>query len=265
MLLLNICFIFHLAFITEGFQHLPPMKFPPNINSVVINIGSNKEPIPPTDKNCVAVIVEPIAFVEAEETARANDASSGGITFIIPAAISNVTGFSLMNVYNEHGYSSSLSEASTTLPWTKVVNDNLPQKRLVPVLTLNHLLHMIPSNLPITFMKTDMQGYDFLAVTSSTMLARVEKIFSEVYVLKSSSYYNVRNDFCRDWIPSMKILGFKPIDIGSCVAFQATSFIENSDKSVEKWCEMEEKLTVTFKHPNPAITYQETDVTWVRI
>ena len=53
----------------------------------------------------------------------------------------------------------------------------------VSVHTLKELLEAVPEELPIQFLKTDMQGHDLSAIKSAgDAIKRVSKIHSEVYV-----------------------------------------------------------------------------------
>jgi hypothetical protein len=73
-----------------------------------------------------------------------------------------------MRVHNMKGVSSSLAApADPTLPWTGNHKDGWPPFQIVPVLSMTTLLDSIPREINIKHLKTDMQGFDFAAVSSA--------------------------------------------------------------------------------------------------
>merc|ERR1719316_823182 len=80
----------------------------------------------------------------------------------------------------------------------------------VAVHTLKELLDAIPEGKTITWLKTDMQGYDFTGIKSAgEAIKRVKKISSEVYKDGFPSYKGVHNELNKDWMPYMTKMGFK--------------------------------------------------------
>lgn len=82
----------------------------------------------------------------------------------------------------------------------------------VPIVTLNSILRSISTEISITLLKVDTQGYDFSIIKSacSTQTKRISKIVSETYVGDANYklYVDVHNDLYKDWIPYMKKIGF---------------------------------------------------------
>ena len=169
-------------------------QLPPSARSVLLNIGSFTTPLLPPEDNetVVAVALEPVVASQITPAPR---------LFVVPAAVSDASGLAMMGVFNLKGESSSLSKPAQRRPWN--VGSKLHEPRLVPVLRMRDVLHSIPSDLLIWFLKTDMQGHDFKAVASAgqQLAARVPYIMSEVYLENMHSYSGTRNDYCTDWLP----------------------------------------------------------------
>ena len=87
---------------------------------------------------------------------------------------------------------------------------------IVPVITLSSVLKAIPGRVKVSFVKTDMQGFDFVAIRAAgqALKERVTHILNEVWFGDVYSY-KAENDFCRDWLPFMTELGYvlKKIDV----------------------------------------------------
>jgi FkbM family methyltransferase len=167
------------------------LSFPEGIKKLIINVGSNLDPpMPPDDDSSVGVIaVEPIL-------ATASGIPHHDRLFVIAAALSNEHGFATMTVHNHEGVSSSLHKpADNTTNWV-YKPDKYESVQFVPVLTLKHLLDAIPSEIEVTFLKTDMQGSDYSALKSAgSSLRRVARIQSEVWCNGEQSYVGAENDY----------------------------------------------------------------------
>lgn len=175
-----------------------------NISSLIVNIGANQNPIMPRtcDGPCaMSIAFEPIVpeLIKPHRQLR-----------VIPAAVTgdDKGGIASMMIYNERGMSSSLSQASQK-PWGETQNANATEK-FVPTIAMRTVLQSIPVSKAIDLLMTDMQGHDFVAVSSASDLltARVKRLRTEVYYDDFVSYDNVHNDFCRDWLPFMTKLGY---------------------------------------------------------
>ena len=161
----------------------PLLKFPPGVARVIVNVGSNLQPPVPKEEDVAVIAVEPMLDTAARIPKHER-------VFVVTAAVSNVAGFASFFAYNFNGESSSLAQmrdedAAAPSGWWAA--DNLREKgyapvNFVPVLTLRMLLEAIPPELEIILLKTDMQGFDFTAVSAvgSAALARVRQVYSEV-------------------------------------------------------------------------------------
>lgn len=179
-------------------------SLPPNIQSVLLNIGSNLDPVlpPSEDESIAAIAFEPLVAAAIKPHPR---------LYVVPAAVSSSHGLAMMDVLNRHGVSSSLSK-HVSKPFARAAwaTSSVPA-RVVPVITMLDVLNSIPSSISIMYLKTDMQGYDFNAVQSAgKALTRVPYVMTEVYLQNRSTYANVSNDFCNDWLPHMLKIGYIP-------------------------------------------------------
>jgi hypothetical protein len=124
---------------------------------------------------------------------------------VIHAAVSDVGGLSVMNLYNKNGLSSSLSKASYQAKWNRKSNI-----QIVPTIAFRTVLESL-EHYDIQMIMTDMQGYDFKAVSSvGNYLAQVgvKRLVTEVYRNNVSTYKGAHNDLCRDWLPHMTSIGY---------------------------------------------------------
>ncbi len=194
-------------------------QLPPEIKRVVINVGSWLDPPVPTEPDMATIAIEP--NLNTAYNVRQNNNNHPRV-FIVTAAISDRAGFANFFTYNVHGASSSLapmSEAnkrSAALPlgggWARDERreTGYPPVAFVPVLTLTQLLDAIPPNVTIVGLKTDMQGFDFVAVSSAgAALRRVEQVFVEMNC--HGFAYNPdapQNDYDVVWKDFMPSIGF---------------------------------------------------------
>jgi FkbM family methyltransferase len=184
---------------------MPEIDFPPHISSIFINLGSNLDPILPPhnySSNSLTLAFEPIV---------ACDMKAHPLLLVVPAAVSPYSGLTSMYLYNKNGRSSSLSRPSKRSFW----NTGRQQDGtlvVVPTVTLRQILQAIPKRIRrIPYLKTDLQGYDWSVISSAGDDLRnrpVDYLYTEVYFDLVSTYKDVQNDFCRDWLPSMKDLGY---------------------------------------------------------
>lgn len=187
------------------------LDLPPGTKTVILNIGSNLDPIVPrkTDGPCTSAIAfEPIVSCQIPKTHPRLQ--------VVPAAIGATHGLATMTVMNESGQSSSLSKAATSSFWNNNPDRGDGQMKIVPVLPLRDVIQSIPSNVDIDFILTDMQGYDFMAIQSAgDFLAQrnVKRLKTEVYMDDTVTYVGVHNDFCRDWLPYMLSIGYELVHL----------------------------------------------------
>lgn len=177
------------------------LDLPSSVKEVVINVGSNIDPIMPLEKMgpCAhAIAIEPIAGCRIPSHRQLS---------VISAAVADEPGVMSMRIYNTKGESSSLASIAKDDSWNSKPHDG--KLALVPVITLSSVLNAIPETTKVAFMKTDMQGYDFAAVkeAANVLKKRVTHLMVEHWY-NDEYTYDIENDFCRDWMPLMTELGY---------------------------------------------------------
>lgn len=173
---------------------------------LVLNIGSNVDPILPrlpVDDICTFVIAfEPVVYERIP---------SHPALHVLPAAVSSFDGLSSMHLYNKNGASSSFSTPRKTgQRWNSGKRDQ--GIKVVPVLSMLTVMNSL-DNYEVGFIKTDMQGFDFKAISSVKPESwkttfKVPHMKTEVYLDNLSTYVGVSNDLCNDWLPYMKEAGY---------------------------------------------------------
>jgi FkbM family methyltransferase len=165
-----------------------------------MNIGSNLTPIVPTpqDDPCtVAIAFEPIVAAQIPPHPALH---------VVAAAVTPEAGWAAMHVYNRNGLSSSLTKPSYEGKW----NQNGGSLKVVPTMSLRTILASLQPY-TIDFIKTDMQGHDFSAISSAGDLLvqqGVKRLMTEVYWGNVVTYQGIHNDFCKDWWPYMTKIGY---------------------------------------------------------
>jgi hypothetical protein len=188
---------------------LPLDQLPPQTKSVFLNIGSNLEPlVPPADNDTVVTIAfEPIVHARIQPHPR---------IYVVPAAVAGSEGLAMMAVLNKDSVSSSLAAPTNQLEaMMRNRHADATTHKMVPMLSMKAVLHSVPPRLTVWFLKTDMQGFDFIALHSAgSHLRRAHYVMTEVYIRGASSY-NVTtgggNDYCKDWLPFMLSIGYEPM------------------------------------------------------
>mmetsp|Transcript_39735 Transcript_39735/g.77779 ORF Transcript_39735/g.77779 Transcript_39735/m.77779 type:complete len:334 (-) Transcript_39735:316-1317(-) len=185
---------------------VPLIELPDGIKNVIINIGTNYNPImpPEDDLTTMVIAVEPIL----ETAARIK--KHPRLSVILAAIASGDARFQTMQVHNVGGASSSLAAPTNKNAfWVGTKKDGWPSHQIVPVMSMATLLESIPKTVNIKHLKTDMQGFDFAAVSSAgRKIRRIPEVYAEVYV-GTASYEGVKNDLWKDWEPYMKSMGYK--------------------------------------------------------
>lgn len=194
------------------------ISLPYGTKKVIINIGSNVEPIVPRegDFSTHALAFEPIVSELIQPHPQLT---------VIPAAVSDASGLQTMRVHNERGVSSSLAKPASTQHWNNVPKRDGIEK-IVPILSFQDVLDSIPLDIEIAFIKTDMQGFDFKAVSSvgKALVSRgVKRLLTEVYLENTNTYEDVENDFCLHWIQYMSSVGYAIHQLGSMSGADAVS------------------------------------------
>lgn len=184
------------------------LHLPNEIKTVIVNIGSNLDPLlPPEDDPTVAAIAfEPIVSCNISHHPR---------LYVVPAAVSSEDGMALMNVAHQHGVSSSLYEPTKKVHAMLSANTGVAEtEKIVPMVAMTTFLNSIPERIDILHIKTDMQGHDYSALSSAgALLRRAHYLETEVYFRGVETYKGAKNDFCRDTFPFMRSIGFEVIGV----------------------------------------------------
>jgi len=186
------------------------VELPQGIKSVIINVGCNLDPImPPEHDNTTMVIaVEPIIETASRIPKHPR-------LWVIAAAVApGDAHLQTMKIHNVGGASSSLAAPKDkTAFWVgNSKAQGWPAAQIVPVISLSMLLAAIPRNVHIRHLKTDMQGFDFAAVSGAgRLLRRVPEVLTEVYLGSAEPYEGVSNSLKRDWEPYMQSVGYKKV------------------------------------------------------
>ena len=232
---------------------LPPMDLPYNTSTVFINIGSNLDPfLPPAEygDEAVTIAFEPIVGCKIIPHKQ---------LMVVHAAVAATPGLTSMYVYNNNGESSSLSKVAIKSFWNSGKNDG--KVHVVPLLTLQQIIQAIPPHVQIPYIKTDMQGHDFAAVSAAgTNLFKrgVDYLFTEVYFNDEASYKGVHNDLCRDWWPYMQTVGYELVYLDKHEFFA----VKQNATAAADFCE-EQKSRRKSTTMNTFIL-AEADVLWKR-
>jgi len=215
-------------------------QLPPQTRSVFLNIGSNLEPlVPPADNDTVITVAfEPIVHARIAPHPR---------IYVVPAAVAASEGLAMMAVLNKDSVSSSLAAPTDALEAAmRDRNQDATTHKMVPVLSMKEVLHSIPSRLAVWLLKTDMQGFDFVALHSAGhQLRKAQYVITEVYIRGSKSYnMSGGNDYCRDWLPFMTSIGYEPM----ALAHGSHNF--RSAKDAAAYCAAEHSPTLLKRFPS---------------
>ena len=226
--------------------------FPPSVKDMVINVGSNLDPILPSHDLgpcAVSIAVEPVVGCQIQSHPQLH---------VVHAAISKAAGIASMKVYNKAGVSSSLAKPTTKSGWNSNRKRGDGKLLLVPVITLTSLLESIPQTVRIRVLMTDMQGYDFVAVKAAgpAVFKRVSHILAEVWENDVQTYCT-ENDLCRDWLPFMTKLGYTLIKVTD----QATRESTNKDAQMAR---CRKQLRESPERPSSKFGLSESDAQFVR-
>lgn len=201
-----------------------PISFHPSIERVVINIGTNTSPLKPQHfpQNVVIIAVEANVAI-ANLLRESYQKQYPNRFFVINSAVSDTSTGEILrpfHFYNSNGMSSSLSVSMNGKSWANrtrfaPISPFGPGQAgfdIVPVISLNTILEVIPSKLRIILLKTDTQGHDLSIIKSAerNQVRRIERMVTETHLSRGNFYYkNTKNDLVKDWIPHMKSVGFK--------------------------------------------------------
>jgi FkbM family methyltransferase len=155
------------------------LSFPSATRRLILNIGSNLQPIePPVDDESVVVVAfEPIVASQIKARPR---------LYVVSAAVSDESGVSMMGVFNRDGQSSSLAQPARADAWNTGVGMR-QEPQIVPIVPLAAVLAAIPRCIEILLCKTDMQGFDVRALRGAgASLQRVHHLTIEVNMVSHS-------------------------------------------------------------------------------
>ncbi|CAJ1956972.1 unnamed protein product [Cylindrotheca closterium] len=226
-----------------------------NRTKIILNIGSNLDPIVPRTETGVACAVT-IAF----EPIVHELIPSHPAVHVVPSAVADHDGLAVMHVYNTDGVSSSLSKPVMSAKWNRGKRAKGP--KIVPLLSVKTIMQTLADR-QIHFIKTDMQGFDFTAISSVPPELwkdkyQVPHFTTEVYLENVKTYFGANNDLCTEWLPFMKNAGY----IFEGLLRKREGY--ESQKSLEETCRQQQiggGDLVADKQDN-AITLKEADALW---
>ena len=181
---------------------------------------------------------------------------------VVKAAVSERSGVMSMNVYNDGAESSSLAKPSSSQYWNANAGRGDGRTIIVPVITLSSLISAVPNTTQISLLKTDMQGFDFVAIkeAGSILKERVRHIMTEVW-MNDHYTYHAKNDFCRDFLPFMTELGYEIANVN----FGPTSITHSqTPDQIRAQCEKQLRDTPIRPDVKEGAGLDERDAFWVR-
>mmetsp|Transcript_50693 Transcript_50693/g.108019 ORF Transcript_50693/g.108019 Transcript_50693/m.108019 type:complete len:322 (+) Transcript_50693:166-1131(+) len=232
------------------------LDIPKSTKEVVINVGTSIDPILPAPEmgpcaKCIAV--EPIVGHNIQQHKQLS---------VVHAAVSEKAGVVSMNVYNNGAESSSLAKPSASQYWNANTGRGDGRTIIVPVITLTSLISAVPNSTQISLLKTDMQGFDFVAIreAGSILKKRVRHIMTEVW-MNDHYTYHANNDLCRDFLPFMTQLGY---DIANVKESSRSVTYKQSPEQIRAHCEKQLRDTPVRPGVIESAGLDERDAYWVR-
>lgn len=219
------------------------LDLPPSTKDVVLNIGSNKDPILPQSRS------GPCAMTIAFEPMIPELVPAHPQVMVVPAAVSDSASLATMYKYNRDGVSSSLSKAAKSDYWNKNM-----ELKIVPVVSMADVLQSIPPQVTIDFIQTDAQGFDFSIIQAGIRDIRkrgVKFLKTETYTDNVITYEGVKNDLCLHWIPFMTANGYTLV--GTTVNYNQK--FQTADKVMEACARQDRKA-------DPKAGLKEVDALW---
>lgn len=179
------------------------LDLPKQTKSIIINIGSNIDPIYPKSKQgpcALSIAFEPIVPFQVHKHPQVH---------VVPAAVSDSAGLQTMYSFNKIGVSSSLSQPAKADFWNQ--GRQKGATKLVPVIPMIDVVNAIPTDVSVDLIMTDAQGYDYTIIKSAISEIRsrgFKYLKTEVYLDQVTTYKDVENDFCQNWLPMMTENGY---------------------------------------------------------
>ena len=233
------------------------LDIPKTTKEIVINVGTSVDPILPSPEmgpcaKCIAV--EPIVGHNIAQHPQVS---------VVHAAVSERSGVMSMNVYNNGAESSSLAKPSASQYWNANSDRGDGRTIIVPVITLSSLISAVPNTTQISLLKTDMQGFDFVAIkeAGSILKQRVRHIMTEVW-MNDHYTYHANNDLCRDFLPFMTELGY---ELAPDIKFDSRSVTHSkTPDQIRAQCEKQLRDTPIRPGVKEGAGLDERDAYWVR-
>ena len=238
----------------------PSLTLPERVRRVILEVGSNDDPIVAVGDDALTIAFEPLMDVVARTRPHPN-------LRMVPAAVTadGEAGLRAFHFYNDCGWSSSLgTPARRGQSWNNAPARGDGTVALVPALGLGDVLDSLGS-VDVALIKTDMQGADFGAVTSAgARVRRVAWLLTELWVDNVRTYAGFDNDLCRDWLPHMAAHGFSlvgldcggsPADLPSCGGAPADAWTADGAACC---------AANRAEHPNATVGLRECDALWAR-
>ena len=238
----------------------PSLTLPERVRRVVLEVGSNDDPVVAVGEDALTIAFEPLMDVVARTRPHAN-------LRMVPAAVTadGEAGLRAFHFYNDRGWSSSLgTPAQPGQFWNNAPARGDGTVALVPALGLGDVLDSLGS-VDVALLKTDMQGADFGAVASAgTRVRRIAWLLTELWVDNVRTYAGFDNDLCRDWLPHMAAQGFSLVgldcggalaDLPSCGGAPADAWTADGAACC---------AANRAEHPNATAGLRECDALWAR-
>ena len=128
---------------------------------------------------------------------------------------------------------------------------------------------LISTQVHVSYIKTDMQGADYAAISSLPVdvLRRTPFLLTEVWLENVQSYVGFRNDFCRDWLPFMTAAGYS-LQFMRLIYREHDNDLDQTQRdawsapwAADPHAKCAEDLAL---HPTPTTGCHEADAHWIR-
>lgn len=238
-----------------------PSRFllPPRVKRIVLELGSNLDPVVAIGNEAMTIAFEPILSVAARLKANKN-------LRVVPVAVSSdgSSGLREMWTYNDNAVSSSLgTPAAAGQFWNNNPDRGDGESAIVATLALGTILQDLKhAGVEVALLKTDMQGADFGAVKSAGASVRqVAWLITEMWVDNLQTYNGLENDFCRNWWPHMIKLGFELRGL-ECSKFPSCGGLDLAEWSRDPNSCCQHNIA---QYPEKKPGYKECDAVWMRL
>lgn len=201
------------------------IQLPASTRALLVNIGSNVDPVR------TMLEFKDVSSIIAFEPIVPHLIPQAKNLYVIPAAVAGNDGVaSMMLAGRSKNYAASASSLSHKVTnYSEVATRNAtsldeeqkrriglsttdksqgPTFKLVPIVSMQSVMATMPASIPLVYLKTDMQGYDFSSLSVvGDELNRFQFLRLECFLEGRTTYAGMHNDFCRDWLPHMTRIG----------------------------------------------------------